>query len=261
MNQEIKKDVAAKRNSFLITTAILCFITGTLFLFSFMPPDPPLEGEGLLVDFGTDMTGLGVNETTGSSAPAAQQAHQPDKSEVITQNTEESVKVKDNNTNTKPQNTSTKPTTGTSTKPSNTIDKDQLYTGPGKNTGQTGASEGTSTYGGNQGVETGDPNGYQGVGSGIGDDGTVGWSLSGRSAKTKGQLSVEHHEIGDIRIKIYVDKNGRVTRADYERSGSTITDSNLINKSKEAAMKWVFNADPKAQETQIGYITFHFKLQ
>jgi hypothetical protein len=55
--------------------------------------------------------------------------------------------------------------------------------------------------------------------------------------KAKPSLQVEHNEIGDVRIKIYVDKNGKVTRAEYERSGSTITDSYLITQAKNAAMK------------------------
>ncbi len=85
--------------------------------------------------------------------------------------------------------------------------------------------------------------------------------LGDRKIKSPPKLSVDHNEIGDVRIKITVDRNGKVTKADYERSGSTITDTYLIAQSKAAAMKTTFAVDNNASESQIGYITFHFKLQ
>lgn len=245
-----------KRKSGFITTGIVVMIVGIMFLLGFKPPDPPLEAEGLLIDFGTSATGSGSFEPdTHASAPSKQS--EKIKEEVATQDVVESVKLPDTKKNDKPQTTTT---TSTETKP--TINEKELFD-PGKinNKGQTGSSEGNTNYGGNQGNQNGDPNGYQGPGQGKGDDGKIGWDLSGRSVNNKASLVVEHNEIGDVRVKIYVDKNGRVTKAEYERSGSTITDTYLINKSKEAAMKWTFNADSKAPETQIGYITFHFKLQ
>jgi outer membrane biosynthesis protein TonB len=245
-----------KRKSGFITTGIIAMVAFIMFLFGFTPPDPPLEAEGLLIDFGTSTTGSGSFEPdTKASAPS--KSSEQIKEEVATQDVVESVKLPDTKKNETPKNSTT---TTTETKP--TINEKELFD-PGKisNKGQTGSSEGSSTYGGNQGSTNGDPNGYQGPGQGKGDDGKTGWDLSGRSASYKAPLAVQHNEIGDVRIKIYVDRNGKVTKAEYERVGSTVTDSYLINKSKEAALKWSFNADKNAPETQIGYITFHFKLQ
>ena len=61
-----------------------------------------------------------------------------------------------------------------------------------------------------------------------------GYDVSGlgdRKIKSPPKLSVDHNEIGDVKIKITVDRNGKVTKADYERSGSTITDTYLIAQS------------------------------
>ncbi|HRG26974.1 MAG TPA: hypothetical protein PLJ00_03705 [Chitinophagales bacterium] len=247
---------ANKRRSGFITTGIVAAVACIMFLFGFKPPDPPLEPEGLLIDFGTDATGSGSFEpNTTASTPTS--SNQTVKEEIATQDIEQSVKIPDVKKNDKPK---TNTNTQTETKP--TIDQSQIFTGDKvNNNGQSGNSEGNSTYGGNQGSTNGDPNGYHGPGAGKGDDGNVGWDLAGRSMKAKPSLQVEHNEIGDVRIKIYVDKNGKVTRAEYERSGSTITDSYLITQAKNAALKSTFNADSKAPETQIGYITFHFKLQ
>jgi outer membrane biosynthesis protein TonB len=244
-----------KRKSGFITAGITAGVACIMFLFGFKPPDPPLEPEGLLIDFGTDATGLGSfepNETASAPRPKSESV----KEEIATQDVVESVKINDTKKDDKPKVDNT----STNTKP--TINEDDLFK-PGdiKNSGQTGSSEGNSTYGGNQGDQSGSNDGYHGPGAGRGDDGSIGWSLDGRNIKSKPSLQVEHNEVGDIRIKIYVDRNGKVTRAEYERSGSTITDANLIAKSKSAAMKTTFNVDPKSPETQIGYITFHFKLQ
>jgi len=247
---------ANKRRSSVITLLITAGIAALLFLFGFKPPVPPLEPEGLLIDFGTSETGLGSFEPETQVSGGTPQ-HQPLEQEALTQNDVETVALPDKKNTDKPKTQTNTTNTNTSN-----INKDELFDPNKLNTkGQTGNSEGNTTYSGNQGSQTGDPDGYHGPGAGKGDDGSIGWSLDGRSMKSKPSLQVEHNEIGDVRVKIYVDKNGKVTNAVYERSGSTITDSYLINQAIAAAKKATFNADSKAPDTQIGYITFHFKLQ
>ena len=153
-------------------------------------------------------------------------------------------------------------TTSTKTTTTSQVNKDELFDPSKINTkGDKGTSEGTSTKGGNQGSLDGHPDGNQGTGGGIGNNnGSYGLTLSGRTNVKPPTLNVAHNEIGDIKIKISVDRNGKVIKADYERSGSTITDSYLIGQAKNAALKTTFNADANASETQTGYITFHFKL-
>lgn len=258
MENQNKRDTNNKLTSGAITAVVSGALFGLMLLFSFKPPDPPMvEPEGLTVDFGDGVTGLGLEEPSSQVSGGAP-ASQPKDQTVVTQNDEPTISVPDKKNTTKPTTTNS----GTSTQQNtNTIDPNGLFD-PSKlnNKGQTG-SEGTSGGTGNEGSPDGDPNGYHGPGSGRGDDGSVGWNLDGRSMKAKPSLQVEHNEIGDIRIKIYVDRNGKVTKAEYERSGSTITDSYLISQAKSAAMKATFNVDKNAPETQIGYMTFHFKLQ
>ena len=177
--------------------------------------------------------------------------------EAITQDVEESVVIPDKKVITKPK-ADIKKTPVESTKP---VNKDELFD-PNKikNKGDKGSSsDGDKGGTGNQG----DPNGIPDGGNGLGTKGD-GYDVSGlgdRKIKSPPKLSVDHNEIGDVRIKITVDRNGKVTKADYERSGSTITDTYLIAQSKAAAMKTTFAVDNNASESQIGYITFHFKLQ
>ena len=167
-------------------------------------------------------------------------------------------KSTENTKNTKKPKADIKKTPVESTKP---VNKDELFD-PNKikNKGDKGSSsDGDKGGTGNQG----DPNGIPDGGNGLGTKGD-GYDVSGlgdRKIKSPPKLSVDHNEIGDVRIKITVDRNGKVTKADYERSGSTITDTYLIAQSKAAAMKTTFAVDNNASESQIGYITFHFKLQ
>lgn len=246
-----------KIKSGVITTVITGVLGVFMLIVGFKPPDPPMtEGEGLLVDFGTDLTGLGELEPDapmGGNVPVSS----PDDNPAITQNTEQTISLPEKKNTTKPNTTST-----TSTTTTNTINKDDLFD-PGKinNKGQNGTnSEGNSTYGGNQGTANGDTNGSYGPGSGVGTGG-YGLDLVGRSMTVKPSLSLEHSETGDVRIKIYVDRNGKVTKAEYERSGSTITDNYLITQAKNAALKTHYNVKADAPEIQVGYLTFHFKLQ
>lgn len=247
---------ANKRRSSLITAAIVCGLAALMFMFGFSPPNPPLEPEGLLIDFGTSESGLGSFEPEAVQSGGTPD-YQPQDQQVATQDEVKTVSLPDKKNTDKPK---TETTTNNNNNTTN-INKDELFDPSKLNTkGQTGSSEGNTYTGGNQGSQTGDPDGYHGPGAGKGDDGSIGWSLDGRNMKSKPSLQVEHNEVGDVRIKIYVDRNGKVTKAEYERSGSTITDTYLINQAKTAAMKATFNADPKSPETQVGYITFHFKV-
>lgn len=248
---------ANKRKSGVITAAIVCGIAALLFMFGFSPPDPPLEPEGMLIDFGTGETGLGSFEPEAVQSGGTPD-YQPQDQQVVTQDEIQTLTIPDKKNTEKPK---TETTANANNNNTTNINKDELFDPSKLNTkGQSGASEGNTYAGGNQGSETGDPNGYHGPGSGRGDDGSIGWSLDGRNMKAKPYLQVEHNEVGDVRIKIYVDRNGKVTKAEYERAGSTITDSYLISQAKSAAMKATFNADPQSPEVQIGYITFHFKV-
>ncbi|MEZ5013500.1 MAG: hypothetical protein R2794_04350 [Chitinophagales bacterium] len=260
MKSWIEFEESNKRKSAAITTVIVVCIALLGLVFGFRPPEPPLEPEGLTIDFGNSATGLGSFEpnTTAKSAPAK---HEQANQETATQDLVETIKMPDKK-DTKPKTDTKSNTNSESNNNTPKIDDTQIFD-PGKlnNKGQTGNSEGNTNQGGNQGNPDGSMDGHYGTGSGQGDDGSVGWSLDGRNIVSKPKLSVDHNVVGDVVIKIYVDKNGKVYKAEYERSGSTISDPYLVNQAKNAALKATFNANSKAPDTQVGYITFHFKLQ
>ena len=61
-------------------------------------------------------------------------------------------------------------------------------------------------------------------------------------------------------VRIWVDQNGKVTRAEYEPKGSNTQDGTLVSQAIAAARKARFNKDPKAQEEQRGTITYIFRI-
>ena len=65
---------------------------------------------------------------------------------------------------------------------------------------------------------------------------------------------------GTVVIDIWVDQQGRVTRAEYQPKGSNTSNGYLVSQAKAAALKARFNADTKALEEQKGSITYYFTI-
>ncbi len=119
-----------------------------------------------------------------------------------------------------------------------------------------------SNYGqsGNQGSTTdgGDQSSYSGAGNG-----TAGgnYQLGTRSALERPKPRYDCDGEGIVVVKVYVDRNGVVKRADGQgQKGSTANASDcLIRRSEEAALKTKWQADPNALELQVGTIRYNFQ--
>lgn len=125
---------------------------------------------------------------------------------------------------------------------------------------------GTSTQSGSEGItgkpgDQGNPNGlrdvkrYEGSG-GTGNGPMV--SLGGRGAKYLDKPSTDVTERGEVVVDIWVDRNGKVTKALVNPKGTTIVNSRLREIAVQAAKKSTFEADSKAEEIQKGTITYSF---
>lgn len=119
-----------------------------------------------------------------------------------------------------------------------------------------GGSEGDSESGtGNEGVEDARIDG-RGVVSG--DDGD--YDLDGGSIVGKPIQEEIPHEEGVVRVKILVDKYGKVTSATYDGAGSNTADTELIEMACRAARTttWTENL---ARPVRSGYVTIRFELE
>ncbi|HOS72979.1 MAG TPA: energy transducer TonB [Bacteroidales bacterium] len=129
-----------------------------------------------------------------------------------------------------------------------------------KNAGTTSKSEGIAGGAGNQGSPTGSVDSRnRGEGSGLGDKG-VSYDLGGRGVQRLPLPEYIYQTEGRVVVEIRVDRSGKVIAANPGAKGSTSLDENLLKLAKSAAEKAQFNPDPDAPFTQVGTITYIFKL-
>ncbi|MBQ6741884.1 MAG: TonB family protein [Bacteroidales bacterium] len=228
----------------------LAILLMSLNIFAYEPPDPPTPEEGVEVNLGDSDFGLGdspepASQATSYAPPASQE-------QVITQRSETTTPIPNSP---KPGNV-TNPAAETKSQPENkepAINKNALF--PGKrNQNSGGGSEGVTQGNGNQGKSDGNTNSNNYTGNG----GNGKWTLDGRTAVSLPSPKYESNKQGTVVIAIWVDQQGRVTRAEYQPKGSNTQDGYLVNQAKTAALKARFNADTKAVELQKGTITYIF---
>lgn len=124
----------------------------------------------------------------------------------------------------------------------------------------------TSTDGTNQGIKpgTGDmgkPQGYKesdkydgqgGKGSG------PSYGLGGRGHLLLDVPSEKFNEIGEVKVTIYVNREGKVVDAKIDYSGTNILDQKQRQQAIDAALNSKFERDPHAPERDRGWITYKF---
>ncbi|MFN0276823.1 MAG: energy transducer TonB [Chitinophagales bacterium] len=253
MNTDKQNEQEARRKSAFLTLTSGGAILGLLFLFAFTPPFPPHEAEGFLIDFGFDDSGMG-SEQTASSAPAAG-GDVVTHDEPVTQDIEETITLPEkrklpskNNTSTTNTNTDSKPTINEG----ELFNKDKNFENNGNSNGDKG---GTGDFGDPSGIENGGNGGDGNDGPGGTGDSNV--SLAGRKVTYRPQITGSYDEEGLVVIKITVDRNGNVVKAEVDRSQTQITDPNTIAEDIAYAKKYKFDVKSGGPEFQYGTINFN----
>ena len=255
-----------EKKSFAITSTIFVILFILFFYLGLTSLDPPPEN-GIAINFGTTEFGSGNIQPTEAiqSAPKAVAAKEAAASneEILSQDVEEAVVIKEAKKN-KPTKEAAKeevkPKPKEIPKPSkNTSDAlSSLINGP-KSDGKAQGGEGNDDVAGDKGSINGNPyaNSYYGSGSGSGNG--SGWGLNGRSISTRGKEIQKCNEFGTVVVQITVNRNGNVIAAKYTK-GTTNTNPCLVEPALATARKYKWQPDPKAPETQIGFITVNFKI-
>jgi len=251
--QHDKKD----RNKALATTFSVHAVLLLFFaFFGLTYQDPPPE-YGIPVSFGNSLDGSGDDAAApdGAEAPSAAETVSAE-SEVTTQDFEDAPPVSSKKPKeTKVERTDEKPAEQ-APKPSNELsDHLKRFGKPGGITGGTGSGQGSTTGGGDQGS----PNG-SGTGNGSGGSGGGNYQLGTRSALERPKPRYDCDGEGVVVVKVYVDRNGVVKRADGQgQKGSTTSEECLIRRAEEAALKTRWQGDPSALELQVGTIRYNFQ--
>ena len=246
-----KKEKADKGIAIVGTIAVHALVLLVLFLMAFRTPLPLPGEEGVEVDLGMMDQGMGNIQPEKPAIPMAAQPKQEQsqtKEDIVTQNDEEAPAIEKPKT-TKPKQE--KP----AEEPKPQVNSRAMY--KGSNNPQAGGSEGITGQPGDQGK----PNGLAGVRKydGNGGNGT-GYDLGGRGAKSLHRPNDDFSEEGNVVVDIWVNRAGQVVRAEVAQKGTTIINSEMRQKAKQAALRSTFQSDPDAPEEQHGTITYTFVI-
>jgi TonB family protein len=237
----------------------------------------PAEG-GMIINFGNTQIAGGEREPYMNNAPQQQQAtavetksETSDRDGIMTQDFEEAPvvakkpekkaeakKPSEKPAETKPQ-TTTKPVEETPK-----VNTKALYSAKGKSTEETGTSQGLYKGSGNQGSEDGSPDSDNyGLGSGSGLGIQIGGGLENRPVLSLPKPEFRVQKEGRVVVEVVVNREGKVISANPGVKGTTIVDADLYAAAKKAALQSKFAVKPDAQafQTQIGTITYIYKLE
>ncbi|MCC8088950.1 MAG: TonB family protein [Rikenellaceae bacterium] len=253
----------------IIATVIYIALWGVLIFFvSFNMKSVELEGEGILIDFGDGDTGYGTEDLYMNEIPApVESSSSPTQSmeqETLTQDIEEAPVIAEAQPESpKPEERQApveqpKPTEETTpAEQPREVNQRALFPGRSDSGNQ---SQGDSTGEGNQGNLVGSTDGSQ-SGTGTGNDGDR-WNLSGRSLiGTLPPPDYTANEEGRVIIEIRVNQKGEVVSTSVVALGSTTTNRTLIEAAERAARKARFNVDEDAAPSQVGTITYNFRIR
>lgn len=256
-----------EKKSFALTTVIMILLLLLALFFGLTYLDPPPEN-GIAINFGNTDFGSGVNKTSTETVASAPQptssaAPVPTQEDLKTQDIEDAPVVNETKKPT-PQKEAVKepekpkPTPKPQPSKSTTDAISSLLNGP-KSDGTAKEGEGPDDLPGNKGRADGDPyaNAYYGPGGGSG--GGQGWGLNGRSLRSRDKVVQKCNEAGTVVVQITVNRSGNVTSTKYSK-GTTNTAPCLLEAAYATARKYSWDPDPKAPETQTGFIVVNFRL-
>lgn len=236
------------------TVAVHALALLLLFLMAFRTPLPLPGEEGVEVDLGMYNQGMGDIQPQQSAIPEevkAQTQPQKTKEEIVTQDTEEAPAIEKKKTTRRKQR---KPKLQRNHSRKSTRERyskapTRLRTAVRRHNRQPG--------------DQGKPNGLAGIkqydGNGGNGNGT-GYSLGGRGAKKLERPNEDFNEEGHIVVDIWVNREGKVVRAEIAAKGTDIVNSQMRSKAKNAALQSKFAADPNAPDEQKGTITYTFVI-
>jgi colicin import membrane protein len=135
-----------------------------------------------------------------------------------------------------------------------------LIGGVSNSEGSTSVSEGNDNVSGDKGRLDGNP--Y--APSYFGDPGTgsggIGYGLNGRGRATYQTIRQDCNESGLVVVRIEVDRNGSVTKAEPGVRGTTNSAPCLLEPAKKIALSHKWRPDSKAPSKQIGFVKVNFTL-
>lgn len=292
-NNDLRRIPSEKKKGIIGTSIIHIVLLILLLVVAFTAPKPPELEEGILVNFGTDETGLGMIEP--SPPPVQEEAYTPppdastkvQKEEpLLTQDTEEAPEVKKvdpeaekkrlekleadrkvreqleiERKRKEQEELERKRIEAEQKRQADIMNRTRDALANSKNAGTTSKSEGEAGGAGNQGVQTGSVDSKnRGDGSGLGNQG-ISYDLQGRGFQSLPSPQYDYQGEGRVVVEVSVDRSGKVIQAIPGFKGSNTLDEYLLRVAKEAALKARFDPKADAPVIQKGTITYNFILK
>ena len=239
----MKRENKNKTIAIGITVAVHAAVIAVLFILALTTP-LPLPGEaGVEVNLGMYNEGMGVQQQPKPTKVVEAPKPKPEqvKEETVTQDTEEAPAIEEPKPKEEPK-----------------VNERALFK-PVNQPVEQQSSEGNTETPGDQG----NPNGGQNIANYEGQGGAGGgpsYDLGGRNAKSLPRPSSDFNEEGTIVVDIWVDRGGRVQRAEVGK-GTNISNARMRETAKQAALQSVFAPDKNAVELQRGTITYKFIIR
>jgi len=292
-NNDLRKFPSEQGKGLAGTIIIHVALLLLLVFFAFSVPPPPEMEEGIMVNFGTDETGLGMVEP---SPPAVQKETTPpppsaaavktNEEPLLTQTTEDAPEVKkvDPEAEKKKlekieadkklreeretekirktqEETERKRIEAEQQRQVDIMNRTKNALANSKNAGTNSTSEGIAGGPGNQGVQNGSVDSkLRGPGGGLGDNG-ISYVLQGRGIQKLTTPKYDYQGEGIVVVEVSVDQQGKVVQAVPGKSGSTTLDEYLLKVAKDAALEAQFDVKQDAPAIQKGTITYNFILK
>jgi len=274
---QLKKNNVKKSNLYgVIGTVVSCTVLFLILWFVILPvvmPKTTVEEEGIMVSFGDNADGSGMNENPAEpSAPVNSPVNKPavaapatkttktTQQELVTQNTDNSnviaeQKKKDKDRKDKlalenqrieaANRAASEATADRKRKEKVAINNANGLNGMFGNNNSTGSGTGSGDT-------------HQGNPAGKGSSGGNSWSLNGRSLTGRLVSPTYNRDVeGKITVNIRVDENGNVVSATIG-SPTTISDAETRNATTSAAKNTHFTA---GKGVSAGSITYNFNLK
>ncbi|WP_405573091.1 energy transducer TonB [Winogradskyella sp. Asnod2-B02-A] len=126
--------------------------------------------------------------------------------------------------------------------------------------GNTDGGEGPDNQGGNKGQLDGDPYAASYFGGSGPGKGGVGYGLGGRGRPSKEIYKQDCNEYGLVVVRIEVNRQGKVVKAEPGIRGTTNTHPCLLEPARKIAMSHKWPADSEAPTTQVGFVSINFDV-
>lgn len=268
MLREIWKDPHRRKG--LIATALIHALLLLVFLFFGLSYFEPKPEEGIVINFGTSTSGSGRTEAaprqqnqSAQQSQATSQSEQQAESPSLTQDVTDAPALESTeqqNPIEETINEEEETESETEQQPTDALQRLLQSTEASESGGGEGITEGA----GDQGDPEGDPSSDSRTGGASGGGGGDGnYRLGNRKALNKPQPDYQCAETGRVVVKIYVDRQGKVTSAKAGESipggaATNTTSDCLFRRARQAALATTWQADSEAPETQSGYIIYYF---